>query len=253
MSVGDGRQAERVRVVTFDAGLTLLRAAPSFRGAFVEALAAAGVPVPDEPVELPLPELWERHDARWREAGRPSPHVGDTDAERDYWRGLYRRLLEHLGVDGEHGDLAGSIADHFASPGVFRPYPDVLEELEHLATRGCRLALLSNWGRTLRDILAAEGLLDLFEVVVISGEVGVAKPSPEIYHRLLDRLGESAGPHVAYVGDSLEHDVRPSRRLGLTPVLMDRRDRHPGHEGARITGLAELHDVLHLPGRRPDG
>lgn len=236
-----------IRVVTFDAGLTLLRATPSFRGAFVEALERAGVEPPDGLDEALLPEVWDEHDRSWRRAERPSPHVGDPDAERAYWTGLYRRILVRLGIEGDRAALAAVVADHFASPGVFRPYPEVVRELERLAGLGYRLALLSNWGPALRDILEAEGLLVHFETVVISGEVGVAKPSPAIYHHLLERLGEEPGPHVAYVGDSLEHDVLPSRRLGLTAVLIDRLGRHPDHEGARITELSELTEVLPLP------
>lgn len=240
-----------VRVVVFDAGLTLLRATPSFWEAFVEGVEAAGARLPPhrEPAEhrRVTQGLWEEHEQRWRDSDRPSPHVGDEEAARAYWSGLYRLLLERLDVEGDREVIAAQVADHFASPGVFRPFPDVRGTLRDLAGRGLRLGLLSNWSPSLRGILAAEDLLDHFETAVISGEIGVAKPSLTIYERLLDELGETPGPHVAYVGDSIRDDVRPSRRLGLTAVLIDRYGRHPDHGGNRVTELAELDGVLDLP------
>lgn len=241
-----------VDTVVFDAGLTLLRAAPTFWDAFVDGIEAAGATPPDRgdvSGHTPLGHVWERHEAAWRAAGEASPHVGDTDAETRYWRGLYLAFLEHLAVDGDHHAIAEHVHRHFTAPGVFRPFPEVGSVLDRLEERDVRLGLLSNWGPALRDILAHEGLLDRFAVVVISGEEGIAKPDPGIFERTLRRLGLPAGRNVAYVGDSLRDDIEPARQLGLTPVLVDRFDRHADHDGLRVTDLGELFTTLPLPQR----
>ena len=49
-----------------------------------------------------------------------------------------------------------------------------------------------------------------------------------------------------YVGDNPEFDVDPPAALGMFTVLIDRRARHEGHEGVRITDLADLPAVLGL-------
>ena len=49
---------------------------------------------------------------------------------------------------------------------------------------------------------------------------------------------------AVYVGDNPEFDVDPPAALGMFPVLIDRRERHVDHVGARITDLAELPEVL---------
>ena len=47
-----------------------------------------------------------------------------------------------------------------------------------------------------------------------------------------------------FVGDNPEFDVIPPAELGMFTVLVDRRNRHPDHTGARIADLAELPAVL---------
>lgn len=241
-----------VEIVAFDAGLTLLHAQPSFWEALGAGVARAGAELPEPDGEAGaswLGEIWREHDAVWRSSARPSPHVGDDAAERDYWVGLYRRLLSSLEVEGDHDEIGGAVYEHFSTPGVFRPFDDVHTTLDVLASRGVRTALLSNWGPGLRDILVAEELLDHFDAVVISGEEGVAKPDTAIFEILLDRLGTTAGPHVAYVGDSPDDDVVPARGIGLQAVLIDRFEARDAELQPRITRLAELDDVLELPGR----
>ena len=55
-----------------------------------------------------------------------------------------------------------------------------------LSERGYRLALLSNWDQRLRGLLQALDLAAHFEVMIISGEVGVEKPDIEIF-RIAER------------------------------------------------------------------
>lgn len=71
--------------------------------------------------------------------------------------------------------------------------PSMVELVRQLRAAGVRTALLSNsWGNNYpRDLLA-----ELFELSVISGDVGLRKPDPRIYQLTLDRLGLPAGKAV---------------------------------------------------------
>jgi HAD superfamily hydrolase (TIGR01509 family) len=64
--------------------------------------------------------------------------------------------------------------------------------------------------------LANWGILSLFDVVVCSGEEGVAKPDPTIYRLALDRLGVEPGEAV-FVDDSRGH-VAAARELGIHAI-----------------------------------
>lgn len=65
-----------------------------------------------------------------------------------------------------------------------------VEILAELRAGGVRLAALSNWSAEKFPIARARfDFLGWFEAVVVSGEVGIAKPDPRIYRRLLERTG----------------------------------------------------------------
>lgn len=244
---GVDHEPDPVEVVIFDAGLTLVRAEPSFVGVFAEGLRRAGFDVEAADIDdwgEAFYAAWQDHDVAWADADEPSPHLGDLDVERRFWRGLYLRVLENLGIEGDHPEIAAHVHDAFLEPESWALYPEVREVLNDLERRGLRIGLLSNWGPSLRDILAHLNVLDRFDPVVISGEIGIAKPDLAIFDRALDLLGELPGPRTAYVGDDVQHDIAPARRLGMRAVLVDRRDRAPGYDGPRVGDLRELPEVL---------
>lgn len=75
------------------------------------------------------------------------------------------------------------------------------------------LGLISNAWSGLREVLRRLGLLDLFDVVVISAEVGLLKPDPRIYRLALEWL-QVPPPMAAFV-DDLPENVEAARALGL--------------------------------------
>jgi putative hydrolase of the HAD superfamily len=96
---------------------------------------------------------------------------------------------------------------------------------------GIRTGLLSNsWGFD----YPREGWPELFDAVVISGEVGLRKPDPEIYALAADRLGLPA-ESIVFV-DDLPPNVRAATAAGMVGVL---------HSEAAATA-AELETLLGL-------
>lgn len=88
-----------------------------------------------------------------------------------------------------------------------------------------RLAVVSNADRTLRSRLAdGLGILHLFDALVCSAEVGVAKPQPEIYRLAAARLG--VGAEACVFVDDREANVRAAGEVGMLGVLyrVDRGD-----------------------------
>jgi putative hydrolase of the HAD superfamily len=121
----------------------------------------------------------------------------------------------------------------------FRPFPEVAEVLRGVRERGVRLVVVSNWDVSLHDVLERTGLRPLVDAVVISAELGVAKPDPAIFRAALDRLGAVADGAV-HVGDSLEHDVAGARAAGLEAVLVARNGAAAPDGVRTVASLAEL-------------
>jgi putative hydrolase of the HAD superfamily len=111
--------------------------------------------------------------------------------------------------------------------------PVMLEALVTTRREGLKTALLSNsWG------LAGypnERFEELFDVVVISGEVGLRKPDPAIYELTVRRLNVPAARCV-FVDDHPGH-LPPAQAAGMTTVL---------HVSPQQT-LARLTDLLGVP------
>lgn len=126
-----------------------------------------------------------------------------------------------------------------------RLMPNALEMLARL--KGVKLGLLTNGAPDLqREKLAASGLAPSFDAIVVSGEHGIGKPKPEIFHRLLSELGVSASEAVM-VGNSLERDIAGARNAGLASVwikVSGSEEHAPVQPTATIENLGELPAVL---------
>jgi HAD superfamily hydrolase (TIGR01549 family) len=103
---------------------------------------------------------------------------------------------------------------------VFPPHhASVLDRLR----RRHRLAVVSNFDYTptARGILEREGIVHLFETVVVSDEVGWRKPRPVIFEIALRRLGVSAA-EALYVGDRADLDVVGAQGVGMDAAWINR-------------------------------
>lgn len=121
----------------------------------------------------------------------------------------------------------------------FRAFPDAAPALRELRERGLTLVVVSNWDASLREVLAAAGLLELVDDVVPSAEAGAAKPDPRPFRMALEAAGCEPGEAV-HVGDSRENDVAGAEAAGIRAILL----RREGGGGAAIASLAELAAVL---------
>jgi HAD superfamily hydrolase (TIGR01549 family) len=94
--------------------------------------------------------------------------------------------------------------------------------------RGMRIGLVSNYpcGASLRRSLRAIGIADLFDPVVVSGDVGYVKPHPTLFHAALDALGIPAA-RVLFVGDSWASDMVGGQAAGMATC------HHLGHTSER--------------------
>jgi putative hydrolase of the HAD superfamily len=122
----------------------------------------------------------------------------------------------------------------------FRPYPEVPGALARLRAHGARLAVVSNWDVSLHDVLERTQLRPLVDAVVISAELGVAKPDPAIFRTALERLGTPAAGAL-HVGDSVEHYVAGARAAGLEAVLVAR---DGAQAPAGVRAIASLDELL---------
>jgi putative hydrolase of the HAD superfamily len=129
----------------------------------------------------------------------------------------------------------------------WRLFADALPCLDWLRAAGLKLAAVTNAsGPAQRDKIACLGLTRFFDAVVIAGELGVAKPAPEIFHAACQQLQVSPGRTV-HIGDRLDLDAVGARDAGLHAVWLNRHEIPAQHAplGVQvIPDLAELPSLL---------
>lgn len=126
----------------------------------------------------------------------------------DFERELAERLQSH---DGTKVQAEGLVQRMFAR---FVHAPDMAGLVLRAHRSGIKTALLSNsWG----DQYFRDGWSDLFDAVVISGEVGMRKPEAAIFELTLVRLGLPADRCV-FVDDHARN-IEAAGRLGIIGVL----------------------------------
>jgi putative hydrolase of the HAD superfamily len=80
-----------------------------------------------------------------------------------------------------------------------------------------RLAVLSNADRTLEDRMRdGLGIHHLFDTVVCSAVVGMAKPDHAVYRLTAERLG--LAPEACVFVDDFDHNVAAAREVGMTAI-----------------------------------
>ncbi len=161
--------------------------------------------------------------------------VGDPAAPALLTETHMGRLREQVRILPHHRDVLGGLRERY------------------------RLAVVSNFSHTplALQVLDEAGLRGDLDPIVISEDVGIRKPRPEIFQAALDALDLPAA-QVVHVGDNLGADIEGAAALGMRTVWLTRRvpdpadalDAHPGKppDGV-IADLRELADWLH--GRPP--
>jgi putative hydrolase of the HAD superfamily len=203
-------------------------------------------------LETPWPHLVGELAARGVVAGEEAAR-GAMLAEMAYYRAHHDQAGDWPGLKDLRRRCAGVVQAHLGTslPVAevedallaairFRAYPEVPAVLVRLRAAGARLAVVSNWDISLHDVLERTQLRALVDVVVISAELGVAKPDPAIFRAALQRLGATASDAI-HVGDSVEHDVAGARAAGLEAVLVARNGA-PAPDGVRV--VAALDGIL---------
>ena len=95
--------------------------------------------------------------------------------------------------------------------------PGADEVVPQLA-RQYRLALLTNGPADIQRLkLEQTGLAGCFDAVMVSGDVGVGKPAPEVFSHVASEL-EVLPAETVMVGDSWERDVIGAQGAGMTAV-----------------------------------
>ncbi|HEX4717369.1 MAG TPA: HAD family phosphatase [Thermoleophilaceae bacterium] len=175
-----------------------------------------------------------------RAEGLPEDSVKNMFRERGEGLALLRRLekgeLTAEQFASEFAPLLGVSPDNLVERlfGGVGPDEAMVAAVRRARGAGIKTGLVSNsWGEGLAYDPAL--LQELFDAVVISGEVGLHKPQPEIFRLAAERIG--VAPEVCVFVDDLRENCAGAEAVGMKAIL---------HRGSAGT-LPQLEKLLGVP------
>lgn len=134
------------------------------------------------------------------------------------FRKAFPELEKLLGTTDKNVLVELTLAYDGAENENMRLFPGVSDLLRFLVGSGVDIGVITS-GDTYRqrNKLIRTGMQDIFDVVLISEEVGMEKPDPRIYDAALQLLGLQP-EECAFVGDKLDTDILGANRSGLVSM-----------------------------------
>ena len=146
-------------------------------------------------------------------------------------------LAAALAQEGSTVAAQGLVRAMFADLSIYEDTMTSLVTRAHAA--GIRTALLSNsWGND----YDRSDWQEMFDAVVISGEVGMRKPDREIFELALGRIGLPAGECVFV--DDIPRNVAAAVQAGLVGIVHRSFDETAGELESLFPGAAWIHQRL---------
>ncbi len=101
------------------------------------------------------------------------------------------------------------------------PFDNVHEVLAELKDSALHMGVISNWDNTARTLLQRHGLIGYFDHCIISSEIGINKPNPEIFNLAMQKANVEPQACI-YVGDNYYDDAVGSGEAGMRALIINR-------------------------------
>lgn len=204
-----------IKGVIFDYGGTLDTAARHWSNVIWEGYVETQVPITKE-------QFLEAYVYAERELAR-NKHINPTD---NFYQLLYKKVkieieqlianeyLPHNNRIQYYIEQVAHYCDKVARTQIEKN-KTILEEL----SKKYPLVIVSNFYGNIKTVLAEYGILHYFKNVIESAEVGIRKPSPEIFTLGVKAL-EMQPNQVLVIGDSYSKDIEPAQKAGCIPIWL---------------------------------
>lgn len=222
--IADLKDAQPYRHYSFDLWLTLIRSHPEFKQQrslyFQQVYNPLGKPLEE------VQRVFRKVDLMCNAINEKTG--GNIDAEE-----MYLMVLHELIESNDYRQIDLEQLYDTVESMIFQYMPLVYSEhtiasLQFLKSRGAGLNLLSNTGfikgRTLRKVLSATGLGDLFDFELYSDETGFSKPKQEMFALVWKQAQEQHASlqkeDILHIGDNVHADIGGAERFGFKAFLV---------------------------------
>ena len=126
------------------------------------------------------------------------------------------QMYEESPFSAARAELGSSVLNVPYSNKKERLYPDAAKIIQNLSEK-YKLGILANQPPNTRERLACDGLLDFFDICLLSDCEHLYKPDLRFFEYALDKVG--CHPYeTVMIGDRLDNDVFPAKKAGMKTV-----------------------------------
>ncbi|MEE2640354.1 MAG: HAD-IA family hydrolase [Planctomycetota bacterium] len=198
--------------VLFDAVGTLIRPSPTVSEAYRDIGSRYDAEIAASDFSTRFQNAFRHHFSD--QPNRYSQRVSDAEDRR-----RWQRLVQDVFQGSYSNSLFKALWDHFAEPGSWECYPDVIETLSELQQRGFLVGIASNFDSRLPPILGHHLPMIPPEMVFYSTGLGFAKPDVRFFKALEQELDDRSNRHrLLMIGDNWQNDVEAAWRAGWRAI-----------------------------------
>lgn len=123
--------------------------------------------------------------------------------------------------------------------------PDSVDVIKQLKQRGYILGMITNGNSKLQNTkLDTAGIRGLFDVVVVSDDIGIWKPEAGIFEYAMNKVGVTAEQSV-YVGDHPVNDIQGALNARMQPIWMNYGS-FAGQATEGVPGIENIRELLDM-------
>lgn len=179
----------------------------------------------------------------WESPQTAHHHLCTPQAWWTYIESLFAGAFVSLGVqEATAKHIARVTHEHYLNPDEFILFPNTIEVLASLQTKGWQHIILSNHVPELTEIVAAKGLSKYFSHVISSANVGYEKPNIELFKHAIQLAGNPE--KMIMIGDNIHADVFGAKNAGLDAILIhtepDDSIKHYARSISKVEAILEL-------------
>ena len=228
-----------IKAIFFDWFNTLAHYHPPREELESQALKELGFDVSPKSISYGL-YLADKH--MYEENARLPIRQRSQEEQHRLYTGFHRIILKETGIDATDGQVLNLMLRMLQLNATmkFILFDDVNAALKVLKAQGLKLGLLTNLQSEVNSMCRELGIADYLDFTVTSAEVGADKPQPPIFLKAL-QLAHVNAAEAIHVGDQYQNDVLGARRVGISPILLDRADYY-----AEITDCPRIHSLTEV-------
>jgi len=132
-------------------------------------------------------------------------------------KAAYKNLCISIGLKPTEKNIKLLMNIKDSADSKIKYYDFTIPLLRKLKKLGYKVSMLSNNNVFQAEYMKKYSMLKYFDYVLFSCQIGVLKPHPKIFKKML-KIARCKPEEMLMIGDSLKDDVIPSKKLGINSI-----------------------------------